>query len=299
MRSIELNEGATDILYHYTSLHAAAEIFKDQAFKLSTALGTPSELETHPVGFPYYLSTTRSKVGRFHRHASKNSLMFVLDGQWFQQRYPVKPMDYWAGMSRDTESEDRVYSARNEIPLGGVREVHVLFTDPDSTASALLRKILIACKQQHIKTYVYQNESAWRLQNTRKALDSESIQALAQGLQDPEYGAWSDRRRAQKTQDEPGEIAAWSELLQTPRQHYQDLSARAQKIARDFMTKSEYNLDRDLRRLANDIHNNKSPRSGYDYPDLIKLTTLMKQHKLFKLTDLIPYLSTKWSSGEE
>lgn len=299
MRFRELLEGATDVLYHYTNLHAAADVFSAEAFRLSTALGTQAELDLQPPGYPYYFSTTRSKTGSYHRHVGKNAVMFVLDGQWFQQRYPVKPVDYWAGMNADRkEAEDRVYSRDSEIPLGGVRAVHILFRESGGTESSLLRKILIASKTQGIQTYVYDDESAWRLQDRRKALDTEALLSVAQGEMDPEYRAWTRQREVLQTQEEPRGVSAWNELIRTPATQYDNLSKNAQKIAYDFRYDKEYYWRSRVESLKTDIHNSKSQRSGFEYPEVVKLTKLMRQAGLKSIADLVQYMRDKWRLKE-
>lgn len=300
MKFIEILEGATDVLYHYTNLNSAADVFAAGAFRLSTSLGTEAELALQPKGYPYYFSTTRSKTGSYHSSTGANAVMFVLDGRWFQQRYPVKPVDYWggiAGSDRD-EAEDRVYSRENEIPLGGVRAVHILFREAGGTESSLLRKILIAAKTQGIETHVYDNPTAWRLQNTSKALGTDSVLNLTQGKMDPEYGAWRARRETERRAEEPRGIAAWTELLSTPAEKYESLSTAARKIAYDFRHDREYYWREHVRRLQTDVHNSKSQKSGYEYPEVVKLTKLMRQAGLTKLSELGSYLRDKWRLRE-
>ena len=152
MREENITEGATDILYHYTGTSSAAKIFQDGAFKLSRTTGNPSEESYAPPGYPYFLSTSRSKTGDYHRWVGTGGVMFVLDGQWFSQRYPVKPIDYWErswqfSPDRTREAEDRVFSKESEIPLGGVTAVHVLLKEQDESRSPLTRTILIQAKK--------------------------------------------------------------------------------------------------------------------------------------------------------
>ena len=90
--------------------------------------------------------------------------MFVLDGQWFSQRYPVKPIDYWErswqfSPDRTREAEDRVFSKESAIPLGGVTAVHVLLKEQDESRSPLTRTILIEAKKLGIPTYLYTDEA--------------------------------------------------------------------------------------------------------------------------------------------
>lgn len=56
-----INEGATDILYHKTSVNAALDILKSGEFKLSSSIGSDVEASMAIKGMPYYLSTSRSE----------------------------------------------------------------------------------------------------------------------------------------------------------------------------------------------------------------------------------------------
>ena len=69
MRAVEfiaeqiLDEAATAIVYHYCGTPAAAKILTSGVFQLSSVTGNQSEEQYTPPGYPYFLSTTRSKVG--------------------------------------------------------------------------------------------------------------------------------------------------------------------------------------------------------------------------------------------
>ena len=104
-------------------LYAAADILKNNRFRLTASSGTKSERDISKE--EYYLSTTRSKVGDYTLHQfHKSGLVFELNGDWFNHHYKGGPVDYWAGKlphygpglkGRYSEMEDRVFSAEPYI----------------------------------------------------------------------------------------------------------------------------------------------------------------------------------------
>ena len=54
-----LQEAATDIVYHYTSIIDARKILETGVFELSSVVGNKSEEQFAPKGHPYFLSTLK------------------------------------------------------------------------------------------------------------------------------------------------------------------------------------------------------------------------------------------------
>ena len=97
MRAAEfLTEAASAIVYHYTNTAAAARILTSGEFLLASSTGTQAEKDYEIPGYPYFLSTTRTKVGDYHnRYVGSSAVMFVLNGTWLNHNYKTKPIDYW------------------------------------------------------------------------------------------------------------------------------------------------------------------------------------------------------------
>jgi hypothetical protein len=92
----ELFESVSSIVYHSTQLYRAAQILNDSRFRLAASSGTETELALQKSNKPYYLSTTRSKVGDYTLHQFyKDGVVFVLNGDWFNYNYKGGPVDYW------------------------------------------------------------------------------------------------------------------------------------------------------------------------------------------------------------
>lgn len=286
-----LIEGATDVLYHKTSVNAALDILKSGEFKLSSSIGNDVEASMAIKGMPYYLSTSRSKVGDYHRYVGDSAAMFVLDGQKIGSKYKVRPVDYWERMwlnnpERTSESEDRIYSKSNVMSTESVTELHVLLKQQRDNTSEVVRQLLIASKTSGIKTYLYNDESAWRLQNKRKALQAKDYSELLKGHRaEPAYMRRPVRGQG-KSQYGRSAILDWIELVM--KKPGQQLSKGADKI--------RYNLQYygdSTSQLKNDFFNAKRPGEN-EYPLVVKLGDYMTKNNLdFK--SLAAKLKSKWA----
>jgi len=187
---LELDEGATSVLYHYTSPMPALRIMKGGEFELTSSVGSPQEAKIAPPGYPYFMSTTRSKVGDYHaRTPGSHAVMFVLDGNKLSQHYKVKPVDYWEGMwqrdnsnERTREAEDRVYSKTPTIPTEGViKEIHQLVSDQDDFRSPVIRQMAIIAKTQGIPIYFYADKQGWLLQAPNRRFNVSQLPSRFKG----------------------------------------------------------------------------------------------------------------------
>lgn len=284
-----ITESLSRVAYHYTSLPAALRILKSGNFELSSSLGTPAEQQYTMQGRPYFMSTTRTKRGGYHMQSvGSRGVMFVLDGNWFNQRYKSRPIDYWEDRGklhtgRTSEAEDRVYSAEPRIPIGGVVAVHVYNAlgrddaDRDAHANALVREILIAAKTQGIPAYFYTDRTNWLNQDTSKTADVK----LLTGQRKPSW--YRPPRRRTYMQN-------WVELM---------LANAKNQLSKDA-DKLRYNLNYDYDRraaeqaLAIDMSNARKPESGPERQDLIKIIAYMRQHNLHTIQDFVNSIAAKW-----
>lgn len=305
-----LTERATDVVYHYTGINSALGILSSGEFKLAGTGGTEAEQQYAPPGYPYFLSLSRSKVGDYHRYVGSGGVMFVLDGQWLSDRYPVKPVDYWySGKTpatlkrgewatidpgskksmwqyspeRSSESEDRVFSKQNTIPIDPIKEVHVYIKEPDERRSPWTRKVMLEAKRRGIKTYLYSDVDAWRTQNKRKALVADQMARLLKGPEPETYY----RRPARGAADYgKSKLMDWIELIK--KQPGQPLSKSADKLAYDI----RYYGDQ-VSQFKNELHNARKPDAS-DYDFAVKITNYMVKNKL-DANALVAALKTKWS----
>ena len=277
-----IDEGATSILYHYTGTKHAYEILQSGEFQLSSVTGAGAEQQYAPEGYPYFLSTTRTRTGDYHRYVGTSAVMFVLDGNWFNQRYPVKPIDYWERSwlhtpDRTREAEDRVFSKESSIPIGGVKQVHVLIKEQNEFRSPLTRKLLILAKKQGIPAYLYTDERAWRLLDTRRAVNPSEAGDVLRG-QEPT-----------RVQRNPFDyLTPWLELLY--KNSVADLSEKANKIRYNLI----YYGDGD-QGLGTEMGNARKP-GNEGYETSIKINNIMRKNGFKTTLDLARAVKDKWKN---
>ncbi len=287
-----ITESLSRIAYHYTGPQAALKIVKSGNFELSSALGSV-EQQYMPKGKPYFMSTTRSKAGGYHRGtASSRGVMFVLDGNWFNQRYKSGPLDYWGDRNptaygRESEAEDRVFSAEPTIPLAGVTSIHVfLDTDPaynDSAADAhnraVVRDLLITAKARGIPTYFYTNRTAWLNQDTRHQGDVRTLK----GSKTPSW--YRPMRRRSYMQN-------WLELMQATAQNQLSKDANNTRYNLNY----DYDKQDAARALEVDMSNARKPDAGQERDDAVKIIRYMQQNRLNTIQDFVNHIAAKWKA---
>ena len=283
-----IDEAATDVLYHYTNMSAAYEILTTGVFELSSVVGSSYESVFAPKGYNYFMSTSRSKVGGYHEYVGSSAVMFVLDGRKISNNYPVKAVDYWGNLpGKHGESEDRVFSREPSIPADSIQSVHVLVKEQLSDRRAIwARRMFIAAKTKNIPLYLYDDEKAWRLQDTRKSIPIKSI--MSHLKTEPEEPRSNYLRKDY--------LKTWLEIIMKPKD--QPLTPEGRKLA--YNLKYDYHGPHSFRGsdmingFSSDMSNARKPGNS-DRPTMIKIAAAMKKLKLNTATDVIEYLADKYN----
>lgn len=301
MRAFEIiNEGATDILYHFAPTDAASSILKDGVFKLSNALANRFEMGLTQRDFPYFLSTTRTITSVYHR--GEQGVMFVLDGKKINQRYHVKAINYYSkprdfysdypnvetNRSKDqAEAEDRVFSKSSTIPIDVIMEMHVYCRRSSNSKNPMVRGLLLNAKIKGIKTYFYDDYDAWQLLNKRKSLPITN--KLVNGrLKGKHYYYKDTSRQYQSKLKSKKLIKGYAELIF--KNNYDDLSDEAKSILNNT---PRFNSDEDLRGLL--IH--PEPNSLI-YPMVVKLISYIRKSGFKNTTEFMEWIFEKWKNIE-
>jgi hypothetical protein len=272
-------------------------------FELSSDLGSV-EQQYAPKGYRYFLSTTRTLTGGYHEYTSSGSAMFVLDGNWFNDRYKSKPVDYWGNRDplqshhKRHEAEDRVYSKTSTIPIDGVSAVHVLIK-PDSDnehRGAWARTVFINAKRRGInakrrginakrrgiKTYLYDDEAAWRRLDTSKSLPITG-NPLLRGQQ--------HIVTRQSMYNRKGYLHPWLQLMTATDKS--QLSKKADDIR--YRLAYPYDAQSSLQGLGVEMSNARKPSAGIDRDNAVKIIDYMRKHGLNDLKELVEHLKKKWT----
>ncbi len=285
-----LTESASAIVYHYTNTAAAARIMTSGEFLLASSTGTQAEKEYEIPGYPYFLSTTRTKVGDYHnRYVGSSAVMFVLNGTWLNQNYKTKPIDYWnrawlhdTSGKRSREAEDRVYSRTPEIPANNksILEVHVLLKEQSENRSPEVRTILLSAKTQGIPAFLYTDEDAWKLQDKRRAVSPAQAGEVLKGPQ-PSRKMYSPGRNY---------LEDWLELIY--KKNKAELTPSAAKKLRSLIVYGQGYRNEDDG-LGVDLSNARKPGNS-DYPSAVKINAFMRKNNLATPVDLKNFLVDKW-----
>lgn len=285
MRAVEfLIERATSIVYHYTGTNAALKILKSGNFELASTTGNRSEEQYAPKGYPYFLSLTRTPTGDYHRYVGTGGVLFKIDGDWLNNRYVVKPIDYWdrawlhSDGTRSREAEDRLFSKEPTVPVTPVTEVHVLLKQQDEFRSPQTRQIMISAKQRGIPVYLYTDESAWRLLDKRKSIQPSQAKDVLKGQPNAGY--------SRKPTDF---VKPWIELIEKDREEY--LSDRAKRQLKNLLWYPDPTGDHNI---GVDLSNARKPDAA-DRSSAVKLIKYMNDNNIKNTTELKNRIVDKWN----
>jgi GNAT superfamily N-acetyltransferase len=280
----KLDESLSRIVYHYTNIHSALKILSSGQFELSSVLGS-IEQSYAPKDHLYFLSTTRTRQGGYHDYIGNQAVLFVLDGNWFNNHYISRPVDYWENRNpslahhRKHEAEDRVFSREPTIPIDGIVAVHI-YIDPksDPEVRARARQALIAAKRLGIDTYFYTDPKAWRNFDQRNPGDV----SLLTGPEHTSYRSYPEREY----------LLPWIELISAKNK------SQLSKKADDLRYSLNYTYDKEnaAQGLNTDLSNARKPSAGADRANAVKIINYMRRNNVSTVKKLVELLADKWKS---
>jgi len=160
-----LNEGASPILYHFTTVNKLINILSTNSFYLTSNIGTGADQIAGNKA--YYISFSRSKSivqGYGNKFKFSGAARIKVDGQKLSQNYKVKSVDYWQypktpdmmkHLSGD-EMEDRVISDNDEIPNANKYIISIdILIEPDKTVN---QKLIDLAKNLGVELYFFNNK---------------------------------------------------------------------------------------------------------------------------------------------
>jgi len=264
--------GVSDLVYHYTSLFAAAKILKEDQFALTFVSGADDTLK--PNDKYYYLSTTRSRRGSYHEGSEVHVLM-VLDGVRLRSNYVGSPVDYWGREFRKVapaknEMEDRIWSGKPYIKPASkyIKEIHISFVDVRlDSYKRQIRRVLLEAKKKGVPTFVYTDKTAAENLDKRKAVKLTDLDLKTE----PSEPSVSYGRR--------DHMAMWLELYEKDDKEH--LSTEPYGGAKRLL---DYSIDT----FKTDIHNSKKGT-----PALHKIVDILKKEK-WTIKDFYKHLQDKW-----
>ena len=201
----KLNEGLSDILYHFTYFGNLLNILKQNEFHASTNIGSSADLNTSAGKF-FFFSATRSRGAEGAGAGfGRRSVKLVLDGKKLGQRYKGFPIDYWnystkpsdwpnvndyVASMKNQELEDRIVLDSPTIPNAAsyILEIHVLVGKRSEVRRDVLDSLMGYVKQYSIPIYFYVDTKYYFNQVKDKAVDPYG----AYGFTDDEPYDWNE-----------------------------------------------------------------------------------------------------------
>jgi hypothetical protein len=306
MKTEQICEGLSQVLYHSTSLINASKIVSSNQFQLASTYANDSEMSAGSKKL-FFLSTTRSKTGGFtmsnaYPHDAGNALL-VLDGRALGNNYTGDPVEYWGRdflrfAPEKNEMEDRVYNDSPTIPNATkyIKSIHILFKE---TLNARARTALIVLKKAGIPVWLYQDAKAYVLQDTRRAksISDFTLEPAEPAHQSIKYDREAVNKQTLRRDNKAGGrkeydklsygMARWIKLMATPVANFDKLGKGSQEFVRRLQY--SYATEDALRSLQADLHNEtKNPYW------VNKIQPIMKKNNLRSAKDILEFITLRW-----
>ena len=290
-----LEEGISQVVYHFTNTAALANILKTNKIMTSVAYGTSADADINKKKL-YYLSLARSMTSTYTK-SGRGAAVMKLDGRKLGNTYKGAPVDYWGpGWSTD-EMEDRIFTDKPYIepadryieeigvpmPIwdSGKKYTQTYTTDNIKTAKAIEEE----GKKLGIPVYFYPDNASYRMQNKKKALTSVD-----------EWVKMFDKAEGKTTEwdydtqfSEPFYLVPFIEILE--KVYFgdgtkDDLSDKGQKLYDNMRWYED-----SIRSIVADIHNNKSDPKARPY--IVTIGKAIRKSKHGSFEDLIKAVRAK------
>jgi len=183
---MQLNEGISSFVYHFTYIHNLINILEENKFILSTNLGSDADLNTSKGKF-YFFSTTRSKTKQYRN----SNVKIKLDGRKLQSKYKAFPIDYWNYSKNPKDWGDK--GSYRQALLSGEEEDRIVSNKPyiDNAKSYILEISVLIDKHdienlknkydqlinlsKDIKIFYYTDKKSFLIEDKRNVVNINDI----------------------------------------------------------------------------------------------------------------------------
>jgi hypothetical protein len=283
--------GLRNPLFHVTGIWAAAKILKSKTFQLAAFMNTSERVLSGRRHKIFYLSTSRTLLNRYRNAVGYVSVTLELNRDWFEQRFQMKPVDYWGGdwkhastpRERMSEKEERIFHDKPTITMPNLSQainaVYLYVEIPrldKERDSRHIRALLIEAKKTRIPVYLFTDRDSYYTGNIRKSVPLRQLIALLEIVKEDHWG----RSNRDGTEE-------WRELFW--KKSKKELSPKAQRAAYR-MVYNNYTGDV-LRGLEADLHNSKA-----NAIEMRKMAMIWKKLNITTIKEFYEFLSEKWNA---
>jgi hypothetical protein len=167
MKIKELFEGLSNTLFYARGINSALEIVKTNEIRLSPTFTKSVEKNDN---HNYYLSTSRTRTGKYHVDNSSYHVLFELDGRLLSNNFTGEPIDYWGDSFRKAsggayEQEDRLYSNKPSIKnaMKYIKRVDILVDAKRNheQTNKNIKTMVLKLKTNGIPVRIYTDNRSW------------------------------------------------------------------------------------------------------------------------------------------
>lgn len=327
-----LNEGLSNIVYHFTHINNLISILKSNKFATSSNLGSNADAWKDKGKF-YFFSTQRTKgmSGYGSRHGT---VAIVLDGNKLNYNFKGFPTDYWSKKRNDynslvdytsalqsAELEDRIVTDKPYIDNANkyIIEIHIEAKDDNRNLINIegVNEVVQLSQNLNIPIYFYKNKNDFKLQNKSKAVAPENL-GVEPKEKDNAWDIGAEKREGYNVKwffkkvapiiiigndidnDYNEERNTIDNLLKECLKKYQ-ISDEYNKIIKDINNKvnqlstfwGKIYIEDEYHSLAAEIHNNRGNPNPY-FREILKM--LVNDMKKWRKGNLKEYIEKKTNS---
>lgn len=290
-----LEESISQVVYHFTTTGAMANILKINKIMTSVAYGTPADMDKNKKKL-YYFSVARSMRSTYAKEG-RGAAVMKLNGQELNANYKGAPVDYWGPGWTTDEMEDRIFTDKPYIEPASryIEEIGVsmpLFDyggkRPQTYSNRNIewvRTIQEEGKKLGIPVYIYYDSAGYRSQRKEKALTSvdEWIKMFEK------VGGETLERNYKSEPRDPYYLAPFVEILNKiyfGNGSRDDLSEKGQKLYSNLSWYSD-----SIGSIVNDIHSSKSDPHARSF--IVAIGKAMRKEKMDSVEELISAVRAK------
>jgi len=170
-----LNEGGTDILYHFTYSGRLLNILNTNTLHLTSSISAKAEATKGKMYFMSFSRTKSTEHGYGGQFRNPGSVRLKFNGQSLGHNYKFIPIDYWQypktpyfmNQKSGDEMEDRIVSDKDEIPNANK---YIISIDVFISKEGVEEELITKAKKLGIKINFFNNYKDFASGDSNRAI---------------------------------------------------------------------------------------------------------------------------------